>query len=730
MSEFMQFHKAGAVIARLRSEANLSQSALAAKSELDQSRLSRIEKGEVNSPTDINRLLDTLEALGMEEAKSFKEYAEHEWRHIEAPSFWNPERTCLERADETLEEITAFLEDEDRPWPLCRQIEKYRESLFRAADYLGNLNHNVAFIGDMGVGKSTAISFLFDLLVPPSMTDRNLNRPILETGAGGTTICEVHIKPGPEFGISLLPMSDRELSELVDDFCAAKWVLHRPEQAKAGERINVGPETERAIRNMSELGRKRKTAEGKSIDHDPVDELVKSTGSEEEFRTQVLKLMGLEYRTRRELWYDSSIRKHPTEWMTETFKAINNGRQKDIPFPKSIDLMVPSFGRKLGALEIAVIDTKGVGDVAVREDLDRRLKDPRTAVVFCSRFNDAPGGCARGLLQHMQQTFSERVDTGKVSILALPHAEEARAMKDDMGEQALTDAEGYEFKRMQIEAELQVDDLAGVPMIFYNVVSDNAEVVRTQLYDQLSRMRKSVKDRLLALCEAAQDIIKNHEEQALNAAIEEVANRLSTFLQGNRKLGARQRLPYVQAVDTVKEVRYASTLWASTRRNGEYSGLNLIHLVGVGAARDARLRSKSWFSGLDTFLNSLKADEGLVLATHSIDQIAANASESRRAFLDSVQRGGVEVYREPLSHAAEMWVSCASEWGRGSGFKMRVAGHLEGWFSEKTDPEQKLEAMVNALWERCVIKPLRRLVEENAPESGPAEGEQMQREVA
>ena len=730
MSESILVQKAGAVIARLRSAANLSQSVLAAKSELGQSRLSRIEKGEVNSPADINRLLDTLEALGVEEAMSFKGYVKHEWLHIEAPSFWNPERVCLERADETLDEMAAFLEDEDRPWPLRRQIEKLRESLLRAADYLGNLNHNVAFIGDMGVGKSTAISFLFDLLVPPSMTDGNLNRPILETGAGGTTICEVHIKAGPEFGISLLPMSDKELSELVDDFCAAKWALHRPEQAEAREKVNVSRETERAIRNMSELGRKRETVDGKNTYHDPVDKLVKSSGSEEGFRTQVLKLMGLEYRTRREVWYDSSIQKHPMEWMTETFKAINNGRQKDIPFPKSIDLIVPSFGRKLGELEITVIDTKGVDDVAIREDLDRRLKDPRTAVVFCSRFNDAPGGCARGLLQHMQQTFSERVDTGKVSILALPHAGEARAMKDDMGEQALTDVEGYEFKRMQIEAELQAEDLAGVPMIFYNVVSDNAEDVRTRLYDQLSRMRKSVKDHLLALCETAQDIIENHEEQALNAAIEEVANQLNKFLQGNRELGARQRLPYVEAVNTVKGVRYASTLWASTRRNGDYSGLNLIHLVGVGAARDAHSRSRSWFSGLDKFLNALKVDEGLALAAHSIDQIAANASESRRAFLDSVQSAGVEVYREPLSHAADMWVSCASEWGRGAGFKMRVAGHLEEWFSERADPEQKLEALVNALWEQYVIKPLRRLVEENAPESGPAEGEQMQREVA
>jgi hypothetical protein len=41
-----------------------------------------------------------------------------------------------------------------------------------------------------------------------------------------------------------------------------------------------------------------------------------------------------------------------------------------------------------------------------------------------------------------------------------------------MGEQALSDAEGYEFKKMQVSGELTTDDLAGVPMIFFNVEAD------------------------------------------------------------------------------------------------------------------------------------------------------------------------------------------------------------------------------------------------------------------
>jgi len=392
-----------------------------------------------------------------------------------------------------------------------------------------------------------------------------------------------------------------------------------------------------------------------------------------------------------------------------------------VPLPKSIDLLIPNLGRSFGELDVTVIDTRGIDDVPVREDLDQRLKDPRTAIVFCSRFNDSPGNSTRMLLQHMRQTFSERLDTGKVSVLALPRSEGARAMKDDMGEQALTDAEGYELKRMHVSSELAAEDLAGVPILFYNVEADDAARVRGELFAQLGRMRQAVKQQVLDLCAASQDIIKNHEARALNAAIEEVANRLKKFLEGNRSLGAREQLAHVDAINTIKGVRYASTLWASTRRSGDYTGLNVVHLIGVGAARDAKRRSASWFNGLDAFLKSLKADDGLALANRSIDQIAASAAASKRAFLEAAQLAGIEVYREPLLRSP-VWSDCASEWGRGPGFKMRVAERLESWFAEEAKLKDRLEQLMNGLWEQKVITPLNRLVEESAPEADSTPG--------
>lgn len=288
-------------------------------------------------------------------------------------------------------------------------------------------------------------------------------------------------------------------------------------------------------------------------------------------------------------------------------------------------------------------------------------------------------------------------------------------MKDDAGELALDDEEGYAFKRMQVENELAADNLAGVPMVFFNVQSDDPDKVRGSLFDQLNRMRETVEQRLFDLCAAADEVMKNHEAQALTAAMEEVAERLHSFLQAHTDLHARERHAYAEALTTINGVRYAATLWAATRRNGEYSGLNVVHNIGVGAAKDARLRSERWFASLNDYLAVLKGDDGLQLAAKTIDQMGRSALASRSAFLEAVQRAGMEVYRTPLAQAA-VWAKCAGHWGAGPGFKGRVVADLQAWFEQHADLKEKLEEITNTLWDQLVIAPMRRLVMENAPE--------------
>jgi len=74
----------------------------------------------------------------------------------------------------------------------------------------------------------------------------------------------------------------------------------------------------------------------------------------------------------------------------------------------------------------------------------------------------------------------------------------------------------------------------------------------------------------------------------------------------------------------------------------------------------------------------------------------------------------MEVYRERLPHAS-VWAECAAEWGQGPGFIRRVVRHLERWFNDNAEQSERLEEILNSLWDQLVILPLLRLADNSEP---------------
>jgi transcriptional regulator with XRE-family HTH domain len=709
----------GQDIAHLRAEIGATQNQLASKSGIDQSRVSRIEKFETGTPNELGKILDALAALGSRGAADYGAYLTKDWQYVERPDFSNPQRSILELAEGSLRQIAEFLEGEERPWPLKRQLERQRAAIEGSAVYLGKNDHQIAYIGEVGVGKTTAISCLYGLLDPTSPANDLRERVFLETGGGHTTLCEVNIRRGPGFGIVVQAQSDEEMRNLVGDFCAATWLRRLGGDGQKNDSVNVSEEVQRALRIMSGLTvRRERDAKGKTSSRDQAAELASECVTEEEFRARVIERMKLELRTRREIWIEDGGAKTAMQQLRKLFREINNGRLDDVPLPASIDLLIPGFGSEVRGLAVSAVDTKGLDEVAVRADLDARLKDTRTHVVLCSTFNQAPSTSVQLLLDHLRNAHGVRVDAGKVSVLVLPRDDEAMAVKDDSGETPIDDDDGYQLKHDQILRTLASGDgaLNGVPMLFFNAKKDDAAKVRAQLLDQIVRLRKSYEERLLDECAAADEVIRHHETQAFTAAVQAVADQLSNFLGAHAALPPRVRQPSAELIEAMGAIRYPSTIWAMTRRNGEYYNFSVSHQVGAGGAKDALLRSKTWFEKLQGVLDTLKQDGDLILAQKTIQQVEVSADGWRRAFAEEARTAAVEVYRDPLEADVGLWSQCAAQWGAGPGFKVRVERIIRDWFEKQTELNQKLEGVMAALWEETVVRPLERLSSESAGE--------------
>src|SRR5690242_19002758 len=139
----MRTQSSGTSLAILRSRARMNQGEVAAMMGVDQSSVSRIESGELNpTPEEIQ---DYLAALQTEEAKGFAAYVGAEWEFFEKPSFWHPHRNELHLADRTMAKLRDFVLNPNLPAAVMEQAKMSLDGLLRAASYLQDVRHNVAF---------------------------------------------------------------------------------------------------------------------------------------------------------------------------------------------------------------------------------------------------------------------------------------------------------------------------------------------------------------------------------------------------------------------------------------------------------------------------------------------------------------------------------------------------------------------------------------------------------
>ena len=308
---------------------------------------------------------------------------------------------------------------------------------------------------------------------------------MLETGAGGITICEVHIRKGPGYGLIIEPCLEDEIQRYVTEF--SSFLLNPPQAAATaadmdgdGASPGISREVERALRNMTGLRNRRREKKPDGAVVPGVDEARVLAGAVKEVKAlsvELLARMEPHKRDRRDIWYSDSIGRSPYEWLQETFERVNNGRHPDFTLPRRIELFMPTAVLGEESLGVTIIDTQGIDDIVERPDLEQHFDDAHTAVILCTVFNEAPATAVRQLLTRAKEGGVRTLGT-HAAVLALPRPGEALAVKDN-GVPVETTQEGYEVKEDEVRLKLNPLGLRDLPIMFFNAAEDSRETLRS-----------------------------------------------------------------------------------------------------------------------------------------------------------------------------------------------------------------------------------------------------------
>jgi transcriptional regulator with XRE-family HTH domain len=672
----------GKHLALLRDQAGFKQNELAKKLEWSAAVLSRVESGERAVSDDELDII--LRGIGTPEAIRVKGLLGRQWLILPEPELGDPDSDLLWDAEQAAQQIHALAERPDVKQFFERRLVRYESELSVAAQRVSDRRYRAAFIGTIAVGKSTAICRAEGLELP---TGKGMPKAVLETGAGGITICEVHLRRGPGFGLIVEPCTEDAIRHHVTDF--ANFLLNPPRPTQSAEdgegefgSPGISREVERALRSMSGLHRRRaeKKADGTAIAAvDEARNLAATTSDVKALSVEILARMELHKRDRRDIWYSNASGKSELEWLQDVFERVNNGRHPEFTLPKRIELVVPRAVLGDDSLSVTLIDTQGIDDIAARADLEQHFDDPNTVVVLCTVFNEAPATPVRQLLMRAKEGGVRTLES-HTAILALPRPGEALAMKDN-GYPAETAREGYELKAEEVQLKLHPLGLTTLAVEFFNAAEDAPENLRSFILQRIAGVRELHRNSLREIISGANALLANYEKEQAREVMQAAAHSLTIWLDHNAELTIEPTIPVQESLLEATRLAHWRTISATIARRGGWPNLDYAHQLSHGARRIATEIAEPKLVGFKEIATNLLNDEQFADAHDLVRQTIRILEEGFDNVVRRVQLVGESIHADEMSTDDEFWAECGREYGRG--YRDRINGHNQEWFEDE-----------------------------------------------
>jgi hypothetical protein len=563
--------------------------------------------------------------------------------------------------------------------------------------------YDVVFIGKIGVGKTTAICHLFNLVLeeekPIGKGGKTIQKSaeILSTGSGRTTIGEVVIQPSQTDGcyLEIEPYQDEQIEDFIVEACTHFW--HKAHSSQADATPEIPPaELLRAIRNITDL--RETTLKGRF--DDAAVTLAKQHSTLDEFIDAVIKRADLAARNKIKFLPPQKFEtiKEEKRWLKTAFANLNLGKAVGYSLPKKIFVCISSriLDFKRYPRVNSIIDTRGMDSPHDRADLAEYIHErDNTICLLAEQFVSVPTNVSGLLKQHLTPE-SRDIDT-KLALLVLLHKGEA---EDVMGPDGTVEdkTEGIEVRTHQISNSFLGDSIKFLEqnIFFFDALqfydeeralkshydAEDVKNARTLLLDDIDQV---IQQREQTLLQEVQNYEAIFEQIRAGGILSRADNDLVTNLK--KKIERHQTLsPRCNFEDHyIAHLRsyHASTFRAVNGRCGIYETRG-IDIYFDAKAITKRLLRERLASEKDNIAGAISLVEQQASQASGLKPVMQVLREQVDKFFEAlvarVAREMAEIVEDclaPQSDSNKFWQHVQERWGKGSGYKEDVLGHYK-----------------------------------------------------
>ncbi len=292
-------------------------------------------------------------------------------------------------------ELARKLQDSDKHFVIRKLAQNALKRIEKIKKVCEVDKYNLYFNGQVGVGKTTAISHLTGLIDGNCLEeDRKISEiPLLTVGGGRTTVCEMKIVPTKKQSrIVLSKMEGEEFDKYIEEFCCTLIEKDHKEQESP-----ISIEARRFICNMAKfpkengnVSKNQKDMETYMSEAGVSDEVIKND-LRQGLLEAVTRKIDYENRNQTEILFTEG---RFEDWLKKTLSEINHGLFPGIPFAKELAIYINSENINFDIPDYiaSIIDTRGMeAGSGIREDLVKQI-EKETSISFMCDAVPALGG--------------------------------------------------------------------------------------------------------------------------------------------------------------------------------------------------------------------------------------------------------------------------------------------------------------------------------------------------
>lgn len=604
---------------------------------------------------------------------------------IQRNTLWNRMTTNRAAVAELLEHLSTHFEGESgldvRYW------HDLVESQFRLTQQHAR---EVIFIGEVGVGKSSALAVTTDLLLEGERpTDKSSLRKqsMLPTGAGRTTLCEVASRAHHEgenrdaFGLMLEAIPQEEMREIIHLWAEDEWNKRNPGSSNGadGETPSNSQEISRALRNMAGYAEYREAGSSRPMVH-PLDAVVGKFESPDELKQHLLDRLNLAQRAQEQWWFPFETARAEIKMLLE---QINSGTCTSALLPRRITLVIPKFIEELDELapRLQLIDSRGL-DAGVRlssrADLQKFIEDPLAIYVLCAPFKSAPGDAIRELLRDVKGD-ARWTNAKQRMILVLLDQGDAEQVNGADGDRTV----GLDIKREECISDLRqasiIQNDEPLTTVAMDMLLDDPGKLRSAIKKKVKELNAALDAELSELMTYARGFLGKIQDGARTGLLPGVNQKIKEVLAANLPDGAPMLEPVRGALDAIQMTQYPAIIFAACRRRGRYRNLDLYEAIASAAAGAATAWITPSIRKVVKKLDSLIGDDSYALVRDDLQLHKLRFNESKLSFVKAYSTAVKNEITPLLEKDKQLWADCIANWGLSNGFKSRVHEHLRQW---------------------------------------------------